>query len=370
MLVQSATAASILVVDDTPENLRVLANLLDGQGYEARPVTSGRQALQAVAHAAPDLILLDVTMPEMDGYQVCSHLKADPRWQDIPVIFLTAMADTAHKVKGFAVGGVDYVTKPFQIEEVLARVRTHLNMRRTQQELAQNHAQLRSLEVLREDLSQMIVHDMRSPLMVVQGALELLRNRLAGTEDAGALQDVRVALRAVGRVAQMANDLLDVSRLEAGKLPLSLAKYDLAELARQAVASLAELDPTRTIQVQAPGAVQATCDAALLRRVLENLLNNGIKHTPRGSPLQIDIAPRGERMRVVVQDEGPGVPAEARQTIFDKFGTVALRQAGKYHSAGLGLAFCRLAVEAHGGTIGVDCEGRRGSAFWFELPVV
>ena len=158
--------ASVLVVDDTIENLRLLSDLLGEHGYEVRAVTNGRQALQAVERDPPDLILLDISMPEMDGYEVCRRLKASERSQDVPVIFLTALTDTADKVRAFEAGGVDYVTKPFQVEEVLARVKTHVALRRAQADLADSYARLRALEQLRDDLVHMVVHDMRSPLPV------------------------------------------------------------------------------------------------------------------------------------------------------------------------------------------------------------
>ena len=168
--------ASVLVVDDTIENLRLLSELLGEQGYEVRAVTNGRQALQAVEHDPPDLILLDINMPEMNGYEVCRRLKAQERSKDVPVIFLTALTDTADKVRAFDAGGVDYVTKPFQFEEVLARVKTHVALRRAQVELADSYTRLRALEQLRDDLVHMVVHDMRSPLPALLINLRLLRD--------------------------------------------------------------------------------------------------------------------------------------------------------------------------------------------------
>ncbi len=174
-----APVASVLVVDDTVENLRVLSDLLGEQGYEVRAVTSGRQALQAVEHDPPDLILLDITMPDMDGFEVCRRLRATEWSKDVPVIFLTALTATADKLRAFDAGGVDYVTKPFQFEEVLARVRTHVALRRAQTALADSYKGLRALEQLRDDLVHMIVHDMRSPLTALQIDLNLLKGPAA-----------------------------------------------------------------------------------------------------------------------------------------------------------------------------------------------
>ena len=365
---ESSDPTNILVVDDTIENLRLLTNMLGDQGYEVRPVTNGRQALKAVEYDPPDLILLDINMPEMNGYAVCRQLKAWDKLKDVPVIFLTALTDTADKVKAFDVGGVDYITKPFQFEEVLARVKTHVALRQAQRELSQSYERLQALEKLRDNLMQMIIHDMRTPLTVVMGRLDVLAKRPEDSLSAKAVQDLTAAREAAGAVNRMANDLLDVSRLEEGKMPVERAMCDLVEIVREVKESLAGLDARRSILVDAEQPVNVTCDGALVRRILENLVGNGIKHTPSGGGLRISIATGDNRARVAVQDEGPGIPPAAREKIFEKFGTAEIQTDRTYHSAGLGLAFCKLAVEAHGGTIGVDSGETRGSIFWFELP--
>lgn len=359
-----APVPSILLVDDTVENLRLLAGMLATRGFDARPVTSGAEALEAVAHEVPDLILLDVTMPGMNGFEVCARLREQPDWRDIPVIFLTALTDVSDKVKGFAAGGVDYITKPFQLEEVLARVTTQLALRRARRDLEGTIQQLRELERLRDDLTHMIVHDMRSPLTVLVMQLSVLRMDLSGE----LAQSVDEATAGVRQLNDLANTLLDVSRLEEGRMPINKAPADLAKLAGEVRATLGNLESDRVINLIAADPVITHCDAALVRRVLENLVSNGIKHTPQGSTLTIEVTSRSGRVRVAVTDEGEGVPAEARQRIFEKFGSMAVRKDRTYHSVGLGLAFCKLAVEAHGGTIGVEDGIPRGSIFAFELP--
>jgi signal transduction histidine kinase len=358
--------ASVVVVDDTVENLRVLANVLGEQRYEVRPVTNGRQALQAVHHDPPDLILLDINMPDMNGYEVCRLLKADPRTKDVPVIFLTALTDTGDKVKAFEAGGIDYITKPFQFEEVLARVKTHVALRQAQQALSQSYERLRGLERLRDDLVHMVVHDMRSPLMVLTEGLGMLRE--GDVLDGERAADLRASLDAAEAINRMANDLLDVSRLEGGRMPLQRSLCDLTRIAGEVRDALTSIDRCRSIEVEAAEAIEALCDASIVRRVLENLLSNGIKHTPPGTRLRIALGRVERGVRVAMHDQGPGVPPEAREKIFEKFGTVETRQSRAYHSAGLGLAFCKLAVEAHGGRIGVDPGIPTGSTFWFELP--
>jgi two-component system sensor histidine kinase/response regulator len=359
-----APLPSVLVVDDTPENLRLLATLLGSRDFDVRPVTNGDDALRVTANDPPDLILLDVTMPGMDGFEVCRQLRAKPESRDIPVIFLTALTDVGDKVKGFAAGGNDYITKPFQLEEVVARVGHHLALRRAQRDLQASLAKQLELEQLRDDLVHMIVHDFRSPLTALLGGLELAKTQVSGT----VAEYVDMAYAGAESLNEMANTLLDVRRMEEGKMPLNLATSDLVAVAGDSARRLASMDRSRTIEVAAASAVAGYCDAELVRRVLENLVSNAIKHTPKGGTVVIRLTGLGDRVRLAVEDSGQGIPVEARSRIFEKFGAMHARTDRSYHSVGLGLAFCKLAVEAHGGTIGIESAVPHGSIFWFELP--
>ena len=359
--------ASVLIVDDTIDTLRLLSDLLGERGYDVRAVTNGRQALQAVERDPPDLILLDIGLPEVDGYEVCRHLRASERTQDVPVIFITALSDTADKVRAFEAGGVDYVTKPFQVEEVLARVKAHVALRRAQAELADSFTRLRALEQLRDDMVHLVIHDMRSPLASLLMDLRFL------TASAGALSEdgraaLQSALNAVREMTAMASDVLDVSRLEACSMPIARAVWDLTQMARDVCSVLRTTGSERAVDIDTADAAAVTCDGALIRRVMENFVSNGIRYSPAGSLVRISIANGNGAVRVAVHDEGAGVAPEDREKIFEKFGTLADRQESSYHSVGLGLAFCKLAIEAHGGTIGVDSGVPAGCTFWFELP--
>ena len=360
----SELASGILLVDDTVENLRVLAGMLTTNGFDVRPVTSGHDALNAVAHATPDLILLDVMMPDMDGFEVCARLKSSPRTRDIPVIFLTALNEMDHKIRGFDVGGNDYITKPFQMQEVLSRVRNQLALQSARRDLAVSLQRLQELEQLRDDLVNMVVHDMRSPLMVLMMDLAMLKS--ADRADAAELFDS--AERTTQLLNQMTNTLLDVSRLEQGQMPLQRAPCDLRALAERVCREMNVLEPGRSLTCGAEQPVTVSCDESLIARVLSNLISNGIKHTPAEGALSVCVSARDGAARVSVQDQGPGVPAEVRPRLFEKFGAMSVRKERRYHSAGLGLAFCKLAVQAHSGTIGVDSAPGGGSSFWFELP--
>ncbi len=313
MTIQTPSVTNILVADDTVENLRLLVTMLGGQGYEVRPVTTGRQALLAAERVQPALILLDINMPDINGYDVCERLKANPALTDIPVIFLTALTDVADKIRAFQVGGVDYITKPFQLEEVHARVRTHLALRQARLELADSLDKLRSVETLKDNLVNMIVHDMRSPLMALSGHLDLVKES-GSALNALAKEDLQIAAHLADRVAQMANDLLDVGRLESNKMPLERVPNDIAAIARGVLASLEVLDPERVLEVQATEGVEVSCDERVIRRVIENLASNAIKHTPSPGRIVIRAAAKEDGVRVEVADQGPGISPRSRRT--------------------------------------------------------
>ena len=363
----STHKADILVVDDTPAYLEALRDMLTGEGYKVRPVTNGKLALGAVEHQAPDLILLDINMPAMNGFETCERLRADARFADIPVIFLSSLTDTDDKVKAFASGGVDYVTKPFEAAEVVARVETHLRLRRLQKQLAEQFEDLKKLEGLRDSLTYMIVHDLRSPLQAILGNLQLLEMDIQ--RDSPAATDLKAALRGTHTLIQMISSLLDVNKLEAGEMPLKRADADLGAAVAEAIEGMSGLTRDRNLTVAKPDAqVIASFDKEIIIRVITNLVANALKFTPLKGSVTVRVAVRGNQPAVEVVDNGPGIPPEYHARIFEKFGQVAGTDK-KRHSTGLGLAFCKLAVDAHGGAIGVDSQVGKGSTFWFTLPV-
>jgi signal transduction histidine kinase len=305
----------------------------------------------------------------MDGYTVCDRLKACEATREIPVIFLSALSDTPAKVKAFGAGGVDYVTKPFQFDEVFARVETHLRLRRLMAQLEESLAKLREMERLRDNLVHMMVHDMRSPLMGIGGNLDLV---LSDAEGRIPDEDVKLLERshsATKQLAEMVSAMLDVSRIEAGKMTVSKRPCDLEQLTREALGSLGSLVGRHAIEVRPEsGPVRALVDPELTGRVLANLLVNAVKFTPPGGRITVELATGPGVVRVAVVDTGAGIPASYHAKVFEKFGQVQAQKQGVKYSTGLGLTFCKLAVEAQGGRIGLESEEGHGSRFWFELP--
>jgi signal transduction histidine kinase len=360
---------NVIVVDDTPANLQLLTGMLKERGYKVRPVPSGKLALQAAKNDPPDLILLDIMMPEMDGYEVCERLKADEKLREISVIFISALNETMDKVKAFGVGGVDYVTKPFHFEEVNARVSTHLELQRQRRRLKENYEQLRRLEELRDNLVHMVVHDLRNPLTGISGFLDLTLALEKETLTEDGLEYLQTAKRSTKAVIDMVSAVLDVSKMEAGEMKLHLVECDLVRIAADLMSDMQSLKEAREMSLDAPPApVTVVADKDLILRVIQNLLGNALKFTPSDGWIRLGIEPDENRVCVRVRDNGPGILPEYRERIFEKFGQVEARANRQKHSTGLGLTFCKLAVEAHGGSVGVESEVDKGSTFWFVLP--
>jgi signal transduction histidine kinase len=365
----------LLVVDDTAANLKLLTRVLGDAGFRVRPVASGEAALAAARSEAPDLVLLDVDMPDMDGYEVCRRLKAEPALVEIPVLFLSALGETEDKLAAFAAGGVDYVTKPFRVEELRARIATHLEMQRLRKalevrnrELDASYRKLRELERMRHDLIHMLAHDMRSPLMGISGYLELLEIDRADLAEHHRDYVAR-ALDATRTLVRHVDAMLDVDRLESSRVPVAAADHRLRDLLERAIVALGPIGASRIIwRSDSDSSVRASCDAELMTRVAGNLISNALIYSDEDQSVEVAIRAVGAgTARVEVRDHGPGVPAEVRPRMFEKYVARGVAR-GRTRSMGLGLAFCRLAVEAHGGRIGFESPESGGATFWFELP--
>jgi len=364
---------NIMIVDDTPVNLRLLDEMLRDRGYRVRSFPRGRLALAAATNEPPDLILLDINMPEMTGYQVCEHLKNDQQLADIPVIFLSALNETLDKVRAFGCGGVDYITKPFQFEEVHARIETQLKLRKLQRNLSEQNRELmeictrlREMETLRDNLVHMVVHDLRAPLTAQMVSLDFLISSALAKLNETEKVCAENALHGGTQLSAMIDTLLDVSRLESGKMPLTQCPANLCTIAKTVTETLQSLLGKRHLALTATeDPLFALCDAALVQRILTNLIDNAIRHTEPQGTLRLEISRVNGFPHIAVTNDGPGIPAEFHEKIFQKFGQVNKQQK---HTTGLGLTFCRLAVEAHGGRIGITSEPGEGCTFWFTLP--
>lgn len=349
---------TILIVDDTPANLGVLVETLGAAGYQLMVAEDSEEALAQTAQTQPDLILLDVMMPGLDGFETCRRLRAQPTTRDVPVLFMTALSETADKVKAFAAGGVDYITKPIEHEEALARVRTHLALRRLRRELED---QL----VLKDRFMRIAGHDLRNPLCLILMAGELAR-RQPDTSPA-----VTKYLTNIGDSAAQMRRIIDTfleirapSGGTAGRVDLSLLAAAVARQHEHA----AERKHIAVVTEFAGQLPLARCDSALAYQALANFLSNALKFTPPGGRVTLRTRLAGERIRAEVQDTGPGIPAGERDQLFREHARLSPRPTAGEESHGLGLAIVKHLVESQAGSVGADFPSAGGSLFWCELP--
>jgi signal transduction histidine kinase len=358
----------VLVVDDHEANRILLRDILELDGHTTILASSGSEALLAAADPELDLVLLDVNMPGMDGLEVCRRLRADPASTSLVIILVTALAERSHRLDGIAAGANDYLTKPIDRPDLLLRVRNALRLRGLHREIATQYRKLQELEQMRDSLVHMLVHDFRTPLTTISAYLQMAQARVVELADPVLVNDLEEMSQSVDELADMVSDVLDVSRFEAGAMPLRRSSIDLRQIAAEAIASVGG-HRRASVEFCPPGeSVVALADPDLIRRVIANLLNNAVKFTPLSGQIRVQVASATSGSLVQVQDNGPGIPVEFQGHIFEKFGQAGGTGGRVVRSSGLGLTFCKLAVEAHGGWIGVESEVGKGSTFRFTLP--
>lgn len=358
----------VLVVDDDPRNRELLRDLLVTQGHRVAEAEDGAYAIEKATSVECDAILMDVMMPRLDGIEACRRLKQAPQTAHIPVLMVTALPEKEQRLRGIAAGANDYLTKPIDRQDVILRVRNAVHAKHLYDRVEAELARARELESLRENLTRFIVHDMRAPLMAIMGSLQLVADRAQVSEENK--QFLNMALDATSELTEMVTSMLDVSRLESNQMPLRRTMSKILVLAKTAARKLAPLASSHDIRISVSGdPAPSSVDKGLIERVITNMLHNAIRFSPTGSQVTVTVSRDTTCVRVEVRDSGPGIPPEYRDRIFDKFGQVEGRRENRKYSTGLGLAFCKLAVETHGGHIGVDSEAGIGSKFWFTLPV-
>ena len=359
----------VLVVDDEVRNRALLEELLTMRGFAVETAEDGETALALARERPPDVVLLDVMMPRMNGFDVCRRLKGDAATVAIPVLLVTSLDAREDRLAGIGAGANDFLTKPIDAADLLLRVRNAVLTKRLYDREAEQRRQLEALEAARDTLTHMIVHDIRSPLTGLHAYLGLLDRAAAEGALGDVLEFARDAHALTARIGELVSQVLDVSRLESGQMPLDLAQADLVALLRPAVVELGPPPEGVKVAYDVPdGPVNVRCDRDLMARVVTNLVGNAYKFTPKGGCVRLGVTTVDSRVRLEIDDTGPGVPRELRDRIFEKFGQGELGRAATRRSSGLGLTFCKLAVEAHGGAIGVDDAPGSGARFWIDLP--
>ncbi len=425
---QPVTAlGNILVVDDTPENLRLLSTMLTHRGYAPRCVINGQMALRACNSNPPDLILLDIMMPEMNGYEVCQHLKSEPKTREIPVIFISAKDEVFDKVNAFAVGAVDYISKPFQFEEVLARIESHLTLRNLQKQLKEQNTLLqeeissrlavektlyeknqilhqeishrRAVEkalqeqnlLLQQEISSrqraesallksnqelarsnaeleqfayVASHDLQAPLATIASYAQLLEKRYKDQLDSQAIKFIGNIVHGCTRMQSLIDDLLEYSRVGRSQKPFRLT--DCNHAIKQTVANLQGAIRDTEAVVTYSDLPTVIGDTSQLVQLFQNLIGNAIKYRRDAPPaVHITACKQEENWLFSISDNGIGIAPQHQERIFQIFQRLHTQR--EYSGTGIGLAICQKIVERHGGCIWVKSEPGQGSTFYFTL---
>lgn len=377
MATQATNKPTILVVDDNPTNLQVLLESLKRTGFKILVARTGENAIQQAEYGKPDLILLDVMMPGIDGFETCRRFKTLDAFKEIPIIFMTALTDTTDKLKGFQAGGVDYVTKPLQHEEVLARVVTHLTIRRLQQEsreqhlaLQEQHAQLQALNASKDKFFSIISHDLRSPLSSVLVGLRLLtdpESRVSESEKEEILHDSR---RTVEQLYSLLDNLLVWSRLQRGLMEYAPKQIDLQPLFERNATLFAANAEQKQIAIRqtVTAPIFAFADSQMIDTVIRNLISNALKFTEARGAITLSACQNDQNVEITVADTGIGMDAEAVAKLFrldvryNQLGTAGEK------GTGLGLNVCKEFAEKNGGSIAVESVVGAGTTFRVTLP--
>ena len=354
---------NILIVDDIPTNLKILDGILKGDGYKVRPVPNGLLALQAAEKERPDLILLDIMMPEMDGYEVCRKLKENPELVDVPVIFISALNDTQDIVKAFTSGGVDYITKPFQAEEVKARVATHLKICRQNLELKQLNAE-------KDKFFSIIAHDLRSPFTGFLGLTQILEEQLSDLSKEEIL-DFSTSMRiSATKLFTLLENLLEWARIQQGLIPFTPETVQLLAVVNESIGMIKESASLKQIEIiyDIPDEITVVTDTNILQTILRNLVSNAVKFTSKNGSIIISVLPQNDGSMVIsIKDTGIGMSQHIMDNLFRIDVNTSRKGTDGETSTGLGLIICKDFIEKHGGKLWVESEVGKGSSFNFTL---
>jgi two-component system, sensor histidine kinase and response regulator len=356
----------VLIVDDVPKNIQVAANILKTEGYQLFFAQDGEKALEQIEKQRFDLILLDVMMPRMDGYQVCQRIKKNPvpAISEIPVIFLTARSDVDDVVNGFSAGAVDYVTKPFNGTELLARVRTHLELRQSRQEL-------KELNATKDKFFSIVAHDLRNPVQSVLLLSEMLNSKYDRFGDQKRKDYIRRISRASEQLSIFLESLLHWSKSQRQAIRLNPRPITLEKTVAECFQLLEDIAEKKDIAMESllTDGTMAYGDEEMIKTVIRNLLSNALKFTPPGGKITVGADENEDTVGLWVRDTGVGIQESDKERLFRLDVQFTTPGTAKEKGSGLGLLLCKELVEKNNGSISVTSRPGGGSRFTVTLPV-
>jgi len=376
----SENKQKILIVEDNQENMDLLVYFLRPQGYELLTVKDGLSALEAVEKEHPDIILLDIMLPKLDGYEVCERLKGRHDTKFIPIIMLTALKELQDKVKALEVGADDFLSKPFENVELLARVKSLLRLKQYHDELQSKNIELEKkndsllrMDKFKEDLINLIVHDMKNPLFVIQGNLQMMSMSMQNLSADFLKKYTKRIERSSQQLLRMVVNLLDISRIEEGRIELKNEKANINTIIKDIAIRISDYPENEQKQIVVDldsHLPEILADKSIIERVLENLINFAVTNADEDGKILISTSSADDqKVQFITHDSGTQIPKNYHDKIFEKFSQTEIKNSGSRVDRALGLTFCKLAVEAHQGRMWLDLENKIGNKFIIELPV-
>lgn len=360
----------LLIVDDVAQNIQIVASMLKSDQYRLSFALSGAVALQLIEQQSFDLILLDIQMPEMDGFAVCQQLKADERTRNIPVIFLTANASTDHTVHGFQLGAVDYITKPVEPMELRARVRTHLELKLARDQILEQNERLTHLNHEKSELLRIVSHDLRTPLTVLSSGIDYLHQAIQADDHRvnRRLNNMRIATE---RMEAIINHFLNRDAIQMGKRSFHPELFELSQIVAKVLRHHHEWAASKQLKLLADidGVFEMRSDRAALEQILDNLLSNAIKFSPGSRKIWVRAFLQPDDQVVLeVEDQGPGFTREDQEFLFSRSGRLSATPTSGEESLGLGLTIVKRMVDLLNGHIHCVSEAGAGARFVITLP--
>lgn len=356
----------ILVVDDEMSNRLLLNRFLSAHSYIVE-AENGQEALDWLMRESFDVVLLDIMMPVMTGLEALQNIRQTPKIADLPVILISALSQSQDIVRGLDMGASDYISKPFDLDVVLARVDTHCKMKRMMDVYKQSIVELEAAQQMKDRLFRIASHDLKSPLSTVTIAEVLLRQLMG---DDPTVLDVLDTLRmTVRNMNQVIEEFLDMAACQSSSIDIQMQRVEVQQVMMEVVTQYTIPASQKHIRLEVndlPGDVQA--DQARLAQVLSNLVSNAVKYSPEHTTVTLWSEIFDDRVRIHVADQGPGIPEDERDYLFKEFSKLSTRPTGGESSTGLGLWIVSHMVTLQGGTVGIDCPAEGGSIFWVEFP--
>ncbi|MGW9685160.1 hybrid sensor histidine kinase/response regulator [Flagellimonas sp. 2504JD1-5] len=362
----------ILAVDDEQLNLELIRFILERNDYQYEGTSDDDYFFELLKQRKPDLILLDVIMPRIEGFELCEKIKGYQEYKDIPIIFLTGKVNVKDKVKGFEVGGVDYVTKPFNEQELIARIQTHVELKRAKNQIEEQAQNLKQSNDLKDRMFSIIGHDLRSPLSAAKLKMDFIMRGIIDPKDDKFLDEIVYdLLKTMDEALNLLQNLLGWAKSESDQIQMIPEKLNLNDLVEQTFRLLKLGSDHKHIEMQnnVPEGIFAFADNNMIKTVLRNILSNAIKFTPVDGVIKINSTLNKENVVIEIEDNGNGIPKEDIKKIlnpnehFSKLGTE------KEPGTGLGLILCQNFVQKNGGELKIRSKVGEGSTFYFDLPI-